>query len=385
MKRHVQTTGVRRWAGDDLVELQGEPFRALDGFFSQYGSHIITGCEVTGNTIVPGIVGLFGTDENNNATYKIAPFAGATVVAFPVYLYLQRTAVTRLYDDGAVKPVVQQYTAELSTTIPPGVDYLSINSGGGKGFTDAIQDSMHRFTSDSQLGSINGSINNLIGRMIAVEENLFDGYRGDWTSPDQITLPTSAGKPVCEWGYITDGTMSYVLISHVYIVNPVPSVNLFYGSQTRLWSNGTLETRTAYGSDTMQWSPWVSKIPQLASNTGNSADAGKVPALQSDGLLSPIVHQETVAVGTLQNNGAVIYLNQSEAMFGAAYDKYILSMAAQPDINPNAPKIYMQAAGTTDWRKRVKLQVNLKSSVNSIVKVFVYDSYSGSSYINSSL
>lgn len=44
MKRHVQEPGVRKWSGNDLLELQGEGLTIADGFFSQYGNCVICGC-----------------------------------------------------------------------------------------------------------------------------------------------------------------------------------------------------------------------------------------------------------------------------------------------------------------------------------------------------
>ena len=38
MKRHVQFPGIRKWSGDDLMELQGEGLSIADRFFSQYGA-----------------------------------------------------------------------------------------------------------------------------------------------------------------------------------------------------------------------------------------------------------------------------------------------------------------------------------------------------------
>lgn len=33
MKRHVQFPGIRKWSGDDLMELQGEGLSIADRFF----------------------------------------------------------------------------------------------------------------------------------------------------------------------------------------------------------------------------------------------------------------------------------------------------------------------------------------------------------------
>ena len=61
MKEHVQEYGVRRWAGDDLVELQSEPLEAIQKLVEPYAPCIIQGCEVnaTEKRIGSGMVALW--------------------------------------------------------------------------------------------------------------------------------------------------------------------------------------------------------------------------------------------------------------------------------------------------------------------------------------
>ena len=135
MKRHVQYTGVRRWAGDDLVELQSEVFKVLDTFFALYGNIIISGCEVVGDVIKPGIVGLRGLDSENNEVFKVVPFAGRNQGdTFPVYLKLDYETVQREYGDGQIKPVAYNYFATLSNTVPENENYITLNRTGNKRF-----------------------------------------------------------------------------------------------------------------------------------------------------------------------------------------------------------------------------------------------------------
>ena len=54
MKRHVQYQGIRKWSGDDLLELQSEPLRVLDNFFAQWGNCVICGCVPSDNAISAG-------------------------------------------------------------------------------------------------------------------------------------------------------------------------------------------------------------------------------------------------------------------------------------------------------------------------------------------
>ena len=139
MKRHTQVTGVRRWAGEDLIDLQAECLKIIDSFFEEYGPCIIKGCEIGGENpgISPGIVALQGFDHDNNPTFKVVPFPGASNIVFPVYLTLSCNTLERVYTDGKVKPVAYDYRAEITSIKPEDTPYLEITSEGGKRFVDA--------------------------------------------------------------------------------------------------------------------------------------------------------------------------------------------------------------------------------------------------------
>lgn len=143
MKRHVQEFGVKPWAGQDLLDLQAEPFKVLDSFFQEYGHCIIKGCEVTpaGNlfNVAPGLVALAGTDSDGAATFKAVPFAGAEAVTLPLYLTLTHTVVTRPYADKKVRPIAYDYRATASTVQPTDTPFLEITATGGSRFVDAIK------------------------------------------------------------------------------------------------------------------------------------------------------------------------------------------------------------------------------------------------------
>lgn len=150
MKRSVQLPGVRKWAGEDLLELQSEGLAILDQFFGQYGDMVISGCDVDAEagTITPGLVGLTGKDQDGNDTYKVCPFAGAAEIdVFPVYLALRYETITREYADSVVRPIAYQYSAELLRVLPEGRPSIALSSGSVIRFTDAIQDDAHRFVS----------------------------------------------------------------------------------------------------------------------------------------------------------------------------------------------------------------------------------------------
>lgn len=143
MKEHVQEYGVRRWAGDDLVELQGEPLEAIQKLVEPYAPCIIQGCEVNAaeKRIGSGMVALWEVDENNQKKgVKIARFAGCVTEKFPVYLSLKRTPEERVYVDGKNKPIAHNYMAQETTVENDVKDKfpLKITEDGGERLVDTI-------------------------------------------------------------------------------------------------------------------------------------------------------------------------------------------------------------------------------------------------------
>lgn len=117
MKEHFQDYGVRRWAGDDLIELQGEPLEALQRLVEPYAPCIIQGCGINTaeNRIEPGLVALWLLDgEKKRQCVKIARFGGCPTTNLPVYLTLKCSQETRVYADGDSKVVANSYTAQES-------------------------------------------------------------------------------------------------------------------------------------------------------------------------------------------------------------------------------------------------------------------------------
>ena len=159
MKRQTQVLGVRNWYGDAFVSLQEEPLKVIDGFFSQYGAFVLSGCEVKANgskyDIAPGLVVLEGAGANNATVKVVVPFAGITATALPVYLTLGYETETDVYNDGNVKPIAHIYKA-VATTVKPAGSYVQITQAGGVRFIDAIQDATHRFITDNERINWNG-------------------------------------------------------------------------------------------------------------------------------------------------------------------------------------------------------------------------------------
>lgn len=153
MKRQTQTTGVRYWYGGDFLSIQEEAFKILDGFFGQFGPHVLMGCQVTPNgdrhDVAPGIVVIEGLDAEGRTAKMIVPFAGANNIALPIYLTISRDTESLIYKDGGVKPVVHNYKAKASTVKPTG-SYVAITANSTPCFVDVIQDARHRFITDAE-------------------------------------------------------------------------------------------------------------------------------------------------------------------------------------------------------------------------------------------
>ncbi len=141
MKEHVQKPGVRKWAGEDLIELQGESLTAIQALVEPYAPCVIQGCEVSQDNgvyqVQPGIVALKGSNEDGNACTKIVRFSGYTGAVMPIYLTIKVTPYMRVYADEENKPIAYEYTAESSTT-QPAVPYLMIDDSGAERLVDTI-------------------------------------------------------------------------------------------------------------------------------------------------------------------------------------------------------------------------------------------------------
>lgn len=158
MKRQTQLLGVRNWYADAFISLQEEPLKVIDGFFAQYGSFVLSGCEVTANgsmyDVAPGLVVLEGSGAGNTVVKVVVPFAGVSTTALPLYLTLGCEIETDLYNDGKVKPIAHIYRA-VATTVRPAGSCVAITKQGCVRFTDAIQDAAHRFITDAERNAWN--------------------------------------------------------------------------------------------------------------------------------------------------------------------------------------------------------------------------------------
>ncbi|MDE6308072.1 MAG: hypothetical protein K2L79_04615, partial [Bacteroidales bacterium] len=146
MKEHFQDYGVRKWAGDDLIELQSEPLAALQALVSPYAPCIISGCKVKtdeggGYIVSAGLVALAGKDVKGEDCVKIVRTAGITVPDSQqvCYLTLHHQTLTRTYKDGTSKAIAYDYTAQQTTSKPVDEPYLEISVDGGRRLADALE------------------------------------------------------------------------------------------------------------------------------------------------------------------------------------------------------------------------------------------------------
>lgn len=131
MKRHVQEPGVRKWSGNDLLDLQGEGLAIADSFFSQYGDCVICGCQVTDNSIAAGLVSIGG---------MVLPLAAVDAVeVFPVYLVKAEEHIQREYADDVVRDIAVKHYAKPVQAKPEGGGYIEVTGEGTATFFDKLQ------------------------------------------------------------------------------------------------------------------------------------------------------------------------------------------------------------------------------------------------------
>lgn len=200
MKRQTQVLGVRNWYGDAFVSLQEEPLKVIDGFFSQYGAFVLSGCEVKANgskyDIAPGLVVLEGPGADNATVKVVVPFAGITATALPVYLTLGCETETDVYNDGNVKPIAHIYKA-VATTVKPAGSYVQITRDGGVRFIDAIQDATHRLITDNERNKWNSK---------ADQTDVAGVFKYDYIVDSVAKLSALANNPNAHHVLIKSGT-----------------------------------------------------------------------------------------------------------------------------------------------------------------------------------
>ncbi len=157
MKRQIQSSGVRKWFGDDWITIQDELLAVLEGFFGGYSQQfILSGCNVDGDDISAGIIGLIDGDG-----FHLCRFAGVQGTVWPVYFYPEKITENRVYVDNQAKPVTETWNAAASGIDEGGYFELKQNGSSAR-FTDAIQSANRRFVTDSEKTSYAAQATNAI-------------------------------------------------------------------------------------------------------------------------------------------------------------------------------------------------------------------------------
>lgn len=130
MKRHVQYPGVRKWSGNDLLELQSEGLRIADDFFAQYGNCVICGCRVSDGNIAAGLVSIDG---------MVLPLDTTEIEVFPIYLVREEEHIQREYADDHVRDIAVRYFAKAVQSKPTEAGYIEITEDGTDTFFDKLQ------------------------------------------------------------------------------------------------------------------------------------------------------------------------------------------------------------------------------------------------------
>lgn len=253
MKRHVQFEGVRKWAGDHLLELQREPLKVLDEFFGSYGSFVLKGCEITASggvyNVTPGLVVLAGRDRSGVDTTMVVPFAGVSGVSLPVYLTLDSEVRNFEYADGGVKPIAYNYYAKASTVEPAeGISFLLLDNETPR-FSDVIQDAEHRFITDIERESWN---------TIRPELKKFPTYRGAFKGVD--------ANDIREYGtYLVNapaGALNYPIagFAGMFVVDVSGYNNESVIVQTAMMDSLNTTWRRAIFTGGGVWTAWVQVV-----------------------------------------------------------------------------------------------------------------------------
>jgi hypothetical protein len=133
MKEQVQSAGVRQWFGDDYINLQNEINTAITSIIDSFGSCILTGCMVaneSGNNVINN--GVVYLKDATGANGKFCRVNKTTITTFPCYLvqrkltYPEISAYGRQYKDSNVKPIIEEYRADVVFVQPQHQNYIEI-------------------------------------------------------------------------------------------------------------------------------------------------------------------------------------------------------------------------------------------------------------------
>jgi hypothetical protein len=170
MKEQVQDTGIRKWYGDDFINMQNEILTAVKSIVEDYGncviSGVITDADGNGNVIIGA--GVAYLKDSSGVNGKLCRIYETTIAetSFPVYLVQasrDRNDIAdygRLYEDSATKNIIVEYYTQILTVAPAHSHYIILEANGSvKRLRDAMQDAAYRFVSDTQINLWNAKLN----------------------------------------------------------------------------------------------------------------------------------------------------------------------------------------------------------------------------------
>src|SRR5688572_29162880 len=133
MRKLKLETGGRPFSNDDLQVLQNLTDDAASALFQGNGAFVVSGCEVAGLDIAPGVVFIDGV---------LSKFAGTTVSSFPVYMHSGDPAedALQLHEDGLTKATQEEMVVSVATSVPGSGEYITFTASGGRDFADIINE-----------------------------------------------------------------------------------------------------------------------------------------------------------------------------------------------------------------------------------------------------
>ena len=142
--------GGQPFFADDFKFQQDSIVRVIESQHKGRGAFVLSGCQVSGNTISDGLVYISG---------KILEFEGAVGVVFPVYIK-QGTPLQyeeRFFtEEGVNKTTRIRYFAEVTSVEPVNEEYINFQSNGARRFLhpSIIEQATEVSLSDSTLNGL---------------------------------------------------------------------------------------------------------------------------------------------------------------------------------------------------------------------------------------
>jgi len=178
MRRLALKTGGRPRSLDDLQILQSLADKSGGALLKGRGAFILSGCQVSGLTIAPGIVYIDDT---------VIEFQGAAVLSFPAYFKAALIEDTELtYEDGNSRPTQTLSTIEIVYDVPSGVGSIPFTTGGGRTYFDAISDSVVLTRGSQVIGGLKSFSEKIVSAGISLVDEIAAIKMPGWVKTDRI-------------------------------------------------------------------------------------------------------------------------------------------------------------------------------------------------------